>query len=215
MSSTPTANDRFKQSSRSSFWIGLIVATVFHAIVFMGTPAVALTAPGDDVQPATLVNIPPDVRVPEPPPPIRRPAEPVIADHPVPDDRTIDRTIPEDWSRSLAPPAPVRGEQESARFITPMDIAPRLLNAAAVQDALQEHYPPILRDARIGGVVSVLFHLDAEGGIVETRVAESSGYEALDRAALEVARIMEFTPAQNRDRRIPVWVAMNILFEVR
>lgn len=216
MSTTPTANDRFKQSSRSSFWIALIVATVFHAAVFMGSPVFAL-GPGhdDDIAIQTLLDLPPDVRVPEPPAPMRRPAKPVIADVQVEDHRTIEPTIPQDWIRRLEPPQAGGREDARARELTPMDIAPRLLNARAVQRALQDHYPAILRDAKIGGTTSVRFLIDETGRIEETRIHESSGYEAFDQAALRVARIMEFSPALNRDQRIAVWVAIEIRFEVR
>ena len=34
-------------------------------------------------------------------------------------------------------------------------------------------------------------------------------------AAIKVAGIMKFTPALNRDKKVPVWVSLPITFQVR
>ena len=210
-----TANDRFKQSSRSSFWISLIVATVLHVIIFAGSPVVALEVDPRDEDPVVTVNVPDDVRLPEPPPPIRPPVAPVISTD-APLETTIDPYDPDDWKeRPLDPPPATSDADRVGPIITPMEVAPRLLNGNEVQRALTRHYPPLLRDAGVGGVVSVWFHIDERGRVMETRIHRSSGYDDLDEAALLVAERMEFSPASNRDVRVPVWVSLEILFEVR
>ena len=50
---------------------------------------------------------------------------------------------------------------------------------------------------------------------MRTQLHESSGHQALDEAALEVAGVMEFTPAKNRDQTVPVWVSIAIVFAAR
>ena len=40
-----TANERFKESYRSSFWVSLTIATLFHAAVLAGSPAFAWATP--------------------------------------------------------------------------------------------------------------------------------------------------------------------------
>jgi TonB family protein len=45
-------------------------------------------------------------------------------------------------------------------------------------------------------------------------VNETSGFEALDQAAANVATVMRFTPAQNRDQTVAVWVQVPIRFQV-
>lgn len=65
------------------------------------------------------------------------------------------------------------------------------------------------------GTVAVWFFIDAEGRVVRTLVNESSGYDELDEAALRVAGRLRFSPAWNRDRRVPVWVSLPITFQVR
>ena len=215
MAVAPIANERFKQSSRSSFWISLTVATLVHAAVFAGSPVFALDVDGKTGDETEITVVPPQVRMPEPPPPINPPAAPAISDLAAPD-MTLDPVTPEEWRQAaLQPPPPAEDAGSVVPMVTPMDVAPRLLNSGAVQSALRSHYPPVLRDASIGGAVSVWFHIDEQGRVIETRIDRSSGYDLLDQAALALADEMEFSPAMNRDRRIPVWVALEIVFEVQ
>jgi hypothetical protein len=44
---------------------------------------------------------------------------------------------------------------------------------------------------------------------------ETRGYEQLAQAALNVARVMEFSPALNRDRPVKVWVSLGVVFQVQ
>lgn len=98
---------------------------------------------------------------------------------------------------------------------TPYTMKPELENVSDVQTALEEEYPPLLRDAGVGGTTIVWFFIDAEGRVQQTRVARSSGHAEIDEAALRVADVMEFTPAMNRDERVPVWVQFPITFTIR
>jgi TonB family protein len=61
-------------------------------------------------------------------------------------------------------------------------------------------YPPALARERIDGVVLLRLYADSTGRIVadSTRVAESSGYPALDSAALAGAAELRFAPALRR-----------------
>ena len=105
--------------------------------------------------------------------------------------------------------------REAEPVFTPFTVRPELRNASEVQRTLSEEYPPLLRDAGVGGTTTVWFFIDAEGRVEQTRIARSSGHEAIDEAALRVAATMEFTPARNRDERVAVWVQFPITFQVR
>jgi TonB family protein len=108
-----------------------------------------------------------------------------------------------------------RVDPEAGPVFTPMTVRPQLQSAREVQEALRRHYPPLLRDAGIGGTVNVWFFIDEQGTVRGTRLAETSGYDALDQAALRVAAAMRFTPARNRDQPVPVWVSLPITFEIQ
>ena len=97
---------------------------------------------------------------------------------------------------------------------TPMTVRPVLTNATVVGDALLAEYPPLLRDAGIGGAPVVWIHIATTGEVDDARVFESSGFEALDRAALNVARVMRFDPAMNGDVVTDAWVQIPIRFAV-
>ena len=100
----------------------------------------------------------------------------------------------------------------AAPRFTPYTVAPELRNRDAVGRALERNYPPLLRDSGIGGRVLVWIFIDEQGRVVRTQVKETSGYEALDAAATKVADLMQFSPALNRDAHVPVWVALPIEF---
>jgi TonB family protein len=121
----------------------------------------------------------------------------------------------------LEPPAGISSERfevtpseqgpDGPRF-TPYTVQPRLLNPPEVQRALQENYPPLLRDAGIGGMTVLWFHIGTDGRVTDVRVATGSSHEALDRAAVAVGRTMQFSPAMNRDKPVDVWVQIPVTF---
>jgi TonB family protein len=65
-------------------------------------------------------------------------------------------------------------------------------------------YPPALLEQGIEGRVLLRLFVDAQGTLVpdSTRVAESSGYPALDSAALTGARELRFSPALRNGRPV-------------
>ncbi|HEU5210806.1 MAG TPA: M56 family metallopeptidase [Longimicrobiales bacterium] len=106
-------------------------------------------------------------------------------------------------------------ELESAPAFTPFDERPELTNRADVARALEENYPPLLRDAGIGGEALIWFLIAEDGNVLQLRTEKSSGHDALDRAALNVAKQMKFAPARLDDEPVPVWVAIPIVFSAR
>jgi TonB family protein len=97
---------------------------------------------------------------------------------------------------------------------TPMTVRPQLTNVEEVQRVLMREYPAVLRDAGIGGAPVLWLFIGTNGVVENTRVYESSGFEALDAAAANVAAVMRFSPAYNRDQIVPVWVQIPIRFQV-
>lgn len=103
----------------------------------------------------------------------------------------------------------------SAPSFTPYTVAPTLKNRAEVEQLLVRMYPPMLRDLNMGGVVMMWILVDERGQVRTSRVKDSSGLPPLDSAAIKVVSRMVFTPAQNRDVRVPVWVALPVNFRVQ
>jgi len=96
---------------------------------------------------------------------------------------------------------------------TPFTVAPSIQNRGEIIEAMQRAYPPLLRDAGIGGTVVVWFFIGSDGRVAERRINTSSGHRALDEAAMRVAARYRFSPALNRDERVPVWVQFPITFQ--
>jgi len=103
----------------------------------------------------------------------------------------------------------------AAPQFTPFERAPTLQNRSTVERLLRSEYPEMLRSAGIGGGADMWFFIDEAGVVQEIKLKASSGYEALDQAAMRVAQQMEFTAASNRDKPVPVWVSLQIEFTAR
>ncbi len=73
-------------------------------------------------------------------------------------------------------------------------------------------YPPGLYAQKVQGNVTLRIFVDTAGRVVtdSTHVAETSGFAALDSAAVKGSRELKFNPAKTRETR----VAVSILFPV-
>jgi len=212
-----TANDRFKKSFDTWFWGSVLAATVVHFVVFMFWPSMTAEDVSFDSEELVAIELPPEIEIPPPPQAISRPATPVIAAADISEDITIAPTTFEDNPVEELPPPPDEEAVDisAAPTFTPYTVRPDLTNEREVQRALEREYPPILRDAGIGGTVNVHFFIDEEGMVQRTLVAQTSGHASLDEAALRVANVFRFTPALNLDKIVPVWIAIPITFQTR
>ena len=212
-----TANDRFKKSFNTWFWGSVVAATVVHFVLFAFWPNMTAEDVSFESAEIEALNIPPEIEIPPPPQSISRPATPVIAAADISEDITIAPTTFEDNPVEQLPPPPDEGAVDisAAPTFTPFTVRPSLLNERVVQRALEREYPPILRDAGIGGTVSVQFFINEEGEVQRTLVAQTSGHASLNEAALRVANVFQFSPALNLDKVVPVWIAIPITFQTR
>src|SRR3954466_4605926 len=86
--------------------------------------------------------------------------------------------------------------KDSASFQTvgrQPDVAPEMLNKE-----LPFRYPPALFAQKVQGNVMLRIYIDRSGQIVSdsTHVAETSGFSALDSAAVKGSRDLKFAPAK-------------------
>jgi TonB family protein len=211
--------------SRTISIAAIAAATVLGVVVLVGAlgipvPAVSLdvrigaaAAQTPDQTPSVTVFDAPPTPPPPPPPAVEVPAVPEV-----PMLRIGELELPLPEARRLAEP-PTRDPAADAQQVpepafTPLTIRPTLTNAAEVSSALMREYPAVLRDAGIGGAPVVWIHITTDGAVDDARVYQSSGFEALDQAAIEVARAMVFTPARNGDDVVATWVQIPIRFQV-
>lgn len=211
-----TAHEVFKRHYRDVLSGSVIAAVLLHFAFFQLSPRLTardltVGSPGMEA-----VELPPQVEVPPAPEQVVRPATPIVAEAQVDEETTIAPTTFEQNPVEKLPPPPragTAGPEDRPTFI-PRDVEPRAVNDVEIQRLLKAKYPPSLREAGIGGQVILWIYVDREGKVAKAQVQQSSGYEAFDRAAREVALQMEFRPALNRDKPIAVWVQRAITFRV-
>ncbi len=212
-----TANDRLKGQFSSWFWGSMVAATLLHFGAFAFWPEMAVEDISFESEELEAIELPPEIEIPPPPQAIARPATPVIAEAAIEEDITIAPTTFEENPVEELPPPPTEQATDisAAPTFTPFTVAPEIQNRSEVIRAMEREYPPLLRDAGIGGTVRVYFFIDENGRVQDYRIDQSSGHQALDDAALAVASVYRFSPALNRDKRVPVWVSFPITFQVR
>ena len=83
--------------------------------------------------------------------------------------------------------------------VTPAEEPPVAINAVS-----PVRYPPALLEQGIEGQVLLRLYVDSAGHVIpdSTRIAESSGYPALDSAALVGSPELRFSPALHQGRPI-------------
>jgi protein TonB len=89
------------------------------------------------------------------------------------------------------------------------DVAPVMLNKE-----LPFRYPPALYAQKVQGNVTLRIFIDREGVIVadSTRIAETSGFTALDSAAMKGSRDLKFEPAKTQGQAVPVSILLPVFF---
>jgi periplasmic protein TonB len=89
------------------------------------------------------------------------------------------------------------------------DVAPVMLNKE-----LPFRYPPALYAQKVQGNVTLRIYIDSNGAIVpdSTRVAETSGFSALDSAAMKGSRDLKFEAAKTRGQPVPVSILLPVFF---
>lgn len=92
---------------------------------------------------------------------------------------------------------------------------PALLNEAGAREMIRGHYPRSLQEVGIGGTVNLLLWVDENGSADNVQVAGSSRVPDLDRAALEAAPGLRFSPAMREGVPVGMWVEFDVVFESR
>jgi periplasmic protein TonB len=215
-----TANDRLKNSFNSWFWGSIAAAALIHFLVIGFMPTATPEDWGIASREMEAIEIPPQVEIPPPPQDIPRPAVPVISTNiNIDQDITIAEVTFDRNPVENLPPPPTGSQVDLSEqpAFTPRTVEPRLGDAARNQlmRHLERNYPPALRDAGIAGRVVLWVFINEQGQVQNTRVVESSGYPQFDALAQEALRTVSFSPAMNRDQRVPVWVQLPVAYQVR
>lgn len=211
-----SAHERFKSGHLDRLGSAVLASVVLHWALFEYSPDLRLAEITAATEEITAIELPPEVRVPPPPQQIARPATPRVSARPIREDVTIaPTTFEENPVEHLAPPPERQVNVRDAPVYIARDVEPRLRNGDEVRALLERLYPPILREAGIGGTVVLWVFVEPDGSAGTCQIHRSSGYEALDRAAERITEQMVFSPALSRDRPVGVWISQPIEFRIR
>lgn len=96
------------------------------------------------------------------------------------------------------------GTMRLADHSTPPPVTPAEEPPVAINPVSPVRYPPALLEQGIEGRVLLRLFVDSAGNVIpdSTRIAESSGYPALDSAALVGSPELHFSPALHQGRPI-------------
>jgi len=90
----------------------------------------------------------------------------------------------------------------------PHNVKPQLIKRVVPE------YPESARLLGIEGTVYLQLLLDTDGSVMRVVVAKGSGNAALDTAAAAVGLELKFTPAQQNEKKVRVWVGIPIDFDL-
>ena len=112
----------------------------------------------------------------------------------------------------IALPACNKGDGSGMPFQTvgrQPDVAPVMLNKE-----LPFRYPPALYAQKVQGNVTLRIFINRDGSILpdSTRIAETSGFTALDSAAMKGSRDLKFEPAKTQGQPVPVSILLPVYF---
>ncbi|MDE2605804.1 MAG: energy transducer TonB [Burkholderiales bacterium] len=216
------------RSRRNLAIAGGVVAT--HALALWALQAGLLRRPAEVVVPVEVLGEvlqPPTPRVeplpPKPPQPVAKPVAPRQAVTPPPP--TPVTAAPEQPPAPVAPagtaqpqpaPAPIAAPLATALPAppAPAPVEPPSTDAAYLRNP-KPAYPPMSKRLGEQGKVIVRVLIGVDGTALDARVRDSSGYDRLDRAALETVRKWRFVPGRRAGVPEAMWfnVPFNFVLE--
>jgi len=175
-------------------FVGLLHLGILYALVNgLGRQAIEvlrqplITKIIEEAKPPADLPPPPPLKFAPPPPPYIPPPE-VQVQAPASSNAIAVVTTVKPAEPAPAPPPQV---QAPAPVAAPVHVA-AVLDAA--HSCHQPDYPAASRRAEEVGTVGLLFLIDAEGGVIESKVESSSGHSRLDDAALAALGRCKFKP---------------------
>ena len=90
--------------------------------------------------------------------------------------------------------------------------APPLELPEPIEQASPFVYPEDLWDRNIEGQAVVMVHVSTDGAVDSAYVRTTSGYEAMDSAAITGAKLLRFRPGRRGADPVGVWVRLPVRF---
>ncbi|MEO8308220.1 MAG: energy transducer TonB [Pseudomonadota bacterium] len=192
----------------------LLLLILFHVILIWGLKSGFAWKVMAVITPpivADIINEQKDDKPPPPPPPPKLEMPPVEVPPPV-----VDIQITPDAPPSTAivnvtdRPVPPKPPPPPATPGTSLK-----LNAKSSQPNVDEYYPPT--STRLGeeGTAKVKVCVGVNGKVTTATLADTSGFDRLDEAALKVAKLYRFNPATEGGKPVEACAALPIKFKLK
>lgn len=156
-------------------------------------------------KPARPIKPPPRVIATDAAPTQISPSEPVVE----PDTETAPAVPVTKAAPSLTTPTPAPSVE-----VEPPPVVPPRFNADYL-DNPKPPYPALARRLRETGEVRLRVWVDANGAATRVALSRSSGFERLDRIALETVQRWRFTPARQGDQAVAAQVIVPVAFNLK
>ncbi len=190
--------------------LGIIGALVICQIVFFGIRKFELSpAIKQDNRPKQagiiVINIkpPPKLKLPDSPP---QPPEPVPPKEVLLPKLGPIKPVLEPVEEELEPvPEISPGPVNSIPFVA-SDKKPELIGGLTL------NYPDWARKIELAGKVFVHALVNMDGKVTDARIFKSSGYDILDKAAIQAVTKSQWQPAKQRGEPVSVWVVVPVKF---
>jgi len=189
--------------------------TIDAQIIEMKEPEKRLATAVQTVRAATPKTAPPQIPAPaqQPVQPVEKPAAPQT----FPSAPTV--SLPESHlpagNKTSPVPAQSRAKSETGMptQVKGEAISPPQFGAAYLNNP-KPVYPSAARRMGMEGTVMLKVFVSRDGSAIKIEVAQSSGYEILDSAALQAVRNWRFIPARKGDIAVDEWVQVPVAFHL-
>lgn len=203
-----------KNQQRKHIEIGMMVSLGLAIITFYAVPDFGINAPVVEEYVPPLIEV---FKIPATTQPPER-VEPVKPSLPVESPEAPEMDDPLKWSLEykgvdvgfLEPPEPALPDIPFwAVEVKPAPIGgyPAILNNVV--------YPEVAKAAGVEGRVSVEALIWIDGSVKDVKIIKGVPRTGLDDAAVEAIYRTKFTPAYQRDKPVPVWMSISILFTLK
>ncbi|HEY1711200.1 MAG TPA: energy transducer TonB [Rhizomicrobium sp.] len=178
--------------------VGLLHLVFIYALV-TGLAQSLVKKGIDEIKVATVQDKPVDKPPPPPPPPLEQPPPPFVP----PPDIVIENAAPvttittQDRQPVITPPPPA---PKAAPVTTPISIGR--------PHSCQQVYPEMSQRLNEEGTTTLAFTVDTEGNVSNVSVANSSGHDRLDQAAISCAQHWKYKAATSDGQAVALpWKA--------
>jgi len=212
----PTVPSRYAENGRAR-WPALAVIAGLHMMLIATLDIAGVLPVRRGPSELKLIQLSPEMA---PPPPVARAELPETVEP-----RPIEQARPAPSPVRIAAPAPIVSTPVAAPMVAPLSpppapaLAPVQSGPVRVADLdtravtiVAPKYPVESRRKREQGIVVLSVTLDIDGRVAELELAKSSGFERLDRAALDAVRRWRWSPTLSDGAAVAVRGTVEIPF---